>query len=137
MTRYKLINSQYENDWPLCTVPVKTYVENVGWEPLPHFRYSSNCSPLEYLLLLFMNNTLSAIHFIFSERIENYVGSFSVFTLTKCFGDGIHRLLYIQQNMFFQMTKALNKYSLSFSVIMQRLRKAFSDLFVYHINIIL
>ena len=60
-TRHKAIIFHQDNARPHVAIPVKNYLENSGWEVLPHPPYGSDLAPSEYHLFLLMQNALTGI----------------------------------------------------------------------------
>ena len=52
-----------DNARPHVAIPVKNYLENSGWEILPHPTYIPELAPSDYHLFRSMQNALSGIRF--------------------------------------------------------------------------
>ncbi|UYV84084.1 TMEM62 [Cordylochernes scorpioides] len=47
--RHDKVILQHDNAWPHAAVPVKTYLETLKWDVLPHPSYSPDIAPFDYL----------------------------------------------------------------------------------------
>jgi len=75
-TRHESVIFHHENSRPHVAVPVKNYLENKGWEVLPHPLYSSDLAPSDYHLFHSMQNDLSGKRFTSEQEIKNWLDSF-------------------------------------------------------------
>ena len=91
-TRHDCIIFQHDNARPHVAKPVKKYLDNTGWEILPHPPYSPDIAPTDYHLFRSMQNALTGIRFTSKEDIENWLDSFLASKDEKFFWDGIHHL---------------------------------------------
>lgn len=91
-TRHESIIFQDDNARPHRTEPVKNYVENVGWESLPHPPYSPDLAPSDYHLFRSMQNLLTGIRFTSVDGIKKWLDSFLGGKQEQFFWDGIHKL---------------------------------------------
>ena len=91
-TRHESIIFHDDNARPHRTQPVKNYVENAGWESLPHPPYSPDLAPSDYHLFRSMQNALSRKRFTSIERIKNWLDLFLAAKPAQFFWDGIHNL---------------------------------------------
>ena len=57
-------------------IPVKNYLENSGWEVLPHPPYSPDLTRSDYHLFRSMQNALTGIRFTSEQGIKNWIDSF-------------------------------------------------------------
>ena len=79
-TRQKII-FHYDNALPHVAISVKNYLENSGWEVLPHPPYSPDLAPYDYHLFQSMQNALIGIRFVwdvihkFPERWVKVIAS--------------------------------------------------------------
>lgn len=91
-TRHESVIFHDDNAKPHRNPVVKTYVENVGWEPLPHPPYSPDLAPSDYHLFRSMQNALSGIRFTSVDGVKNWLDSFLAAKPAQFFWDGIHKL---------------------------------------------
>lgn len=91
-TRHESIIFHDDNARPHRAQPVKNYVENVGWESLPHPPYSPDLAPSDYHLFRSMQNALSGIRFTSVDGIKKWLDSFLAAKPAQFFWDGIHKL---------------------------------------------
>lgn len=91
-TRHESIIFHHDNARPHIAAPVKNYLENNGWEILPHPPYSPDLAPSDYHLFRSMQNALSGIRFTSVQGIENWLDSFLAAKPAQFFWDGIHKL---------------------------------------------
>ena len=68
---------QYEHDnaWPHVSKPIKTYLETLKWEVLPHPPYSPDIVPSDYYLFRSMAHGLVYQQFRSYKDIEKTVGT--------------------------------------------------------------
>ena len=62
-TRHEAIIFQHDNAHPHAAILVENYLENSGWEILPHQPYSPDLAPSDYQLFRSMQNALTRIRF--------------------------------------------------------------------------
>lgn len=91
-TRHESIIFHHDNARPHIAQPVKNYLENSGWEVLPHPPYSPDIAPSDYHLFRSMQNALSGIRFTSIEGIKNWIDSFLASKNEQFFWRGIHML---------------------------------------------
>jgi len=72
-SRHDKIILLYDNAWPHVAAPVKTYLETLKWEVLPHPPYSPNIAPSDYHLFRSMTHGLSEQHFTSYEDTKNCI----------------------------------------------------------------
>lgn len=58
-SRHEQLILQHDNARPHVAIPVKNYLENIGWEVLPHPPYSPDVAPSDYNLFRSMAHGLS------------------------------------------------------------------------------
>lgn len=91
-TRHESIIFHHDNARPHVSRPVQNYLENSGWEVLPHPPYSPDIAPSDYYLFRSMQNALTGIRFTSEQGIKNWLDSFFTTKPEKFFWDGIHKL---------------------------------------------
>ena len=72
-TRHEAIIFHHVNAQPHVAIPVKNYLENCGWEVLPHPPYSSDLALYDYQLFRSMQNALTGIRFTSEQGIKNWL----------------------------------------------------------------
>ena len=87
-TGHEAIIFHHDNARPHVAIPVKNYLENSGWEVLPHPTYSPNLAPH---LFRSMQNALTGIRFTSEQGIKNWLDSFLAAKPAYFFWDGIHK----------------------------------------------
>ena len=70
-TRHEAIIFHYDNARPHFAIPVKNYLQNSGWEVLPHPPYSPDLAPSDYHLFRSVQNALTEIRFTSEQGIQN------------------------------------------------------------------
>ena len=91
-TRHEAIIFHLDNARPHVAIPVKNYLENSGWEVLPHPPYRPDLDPSDYHLSRSMQNALTGILFTSEQGIKNWLDSFLDTKPVQFFWDGIHKL---------------------------------------------
>ena len=90
--RHDKLIFQHDKARPHVAKPVKNYLENVGWEVLPHPPYSPDIAPSDYYLFDCMNNDLIGQRFTSSENIEKWVSDWITSKDEAFFRHGIRKL---------------------------------------------
>ena len=70
-TRHEAIIFHHDNARPYVAILVKNYLENSGWEVLPHPPYSPDLAPSDYHLFRLMQKALTGIRFTSEQGIKN------------------------------------------------------------------
>ena len=91
-TRYEAIIFHNDNARPHVAIPVKNYLENSGWDVLPHPPYSPDLAPPDYHMFRSMQNALTGIRFTSEQGIKNWLHSFLAAKLAQFFWDRIHKM---------------------------------------------
>ena len=87
-----LVIFHHDNARPRVAIPVTNYLENNGWEVLPHPPYSPDLATSDYHLFRSMQNALTGIRFTLEQGIKNWLDSFMAAKPAQFFWDGIHKL---------------------------------------------
>ena len=75
-TRHEAIIFHHDNARPNVAISVKNYLENSGWEVLPHPTYGRDLARSDYQLFWLMQNALTGIRFTSEQGIKNWLDSF-------------------------------------------------------------
>ena len=89
-TRHEAITFHHDNARHHVAIPVQNYLENSGWNVLPHLPYSPDHAAFDYHLFRSMQNALSGIRFTSEQGIKNWLDSFMAAKPAQFFRDGIH-----------------------------------------------
>ena len=73
--RHEKVIPQHDNARPHIAKPVKTYLETLKWEVLPHLPYSPDIAPFDYYLFRSMSHSLADEQFRSYEAIEKWLDS--------------------------------------------------------------
>ena len=74
-SRHDKVILLHDNARPHVAAPVKTYLETLKREVLPHPPYSPDIAPSNFYLFRSMTHNLSELHFTLYENTKNLVGS--------------------------------------------------------------
>ena len=88
-TRQETIIFYHDNARPHVAIPVKKYVENSGWEVIPHPPYSPDLAPSDYHVFRSMQNALIGIRFSSEQGIQIWLDSFLAAKPAQFFWNGI------------------------------------------------
>jgi len=72
-SRHDKIILLHDNARPYIAAPVKTYLETLKWEVLPHPPYSPDIAPFDYHLFRSMTHGLSEQHFTSYKGTKNCI----------------------------------------------------------------
>ncbi|GFV70070.1 mariner Mos1 transposase [Trichonephila clavipes] len=84
--------SKHDNDRPHVAKVVKTYLETLKWEVLPHPLYSPGLAPSDYHLFRSMAHGLAVQHFRSYEEVKNWIDSWITSKDDQFFQRGIRML---------------------------------------------
>ena len=73
--RHDKVILQHDNAQPHVAKVVKTYLETLKWEVLPHLPYSPDVVPSDYHLFRLMAHGLADQHFRSYEEVKNWIDS--------------------------------------------------------------
>ena len=90
--RHDKVILQHDNARPHVAKPVKTYLETLKWEVLPHPPYSPDIAPSDYHLFRSMTHGLADQHFRSYEEVKNWIDSWIVSKDDQFFRRGIRML---------------------------------------------
>lgn len=82
----------HDNARPHVAAPVKTYLETLKWEVLPHPPYSPDIAPSDYHLFRSMTHGLSEQQFTSYENTKNWIDSWIAAKEVSFFRRGIQML---------------------------------------------
>ena len=88
--KHKKVILQHDNARPHVAKPVKTYLETLKWEVLPHPPYSPDIAPFDYYLLRSMAHGLADQQF--HEEIEKWLDSWIASKDEHFYRNGIRAL---------------------------------------------
>ena len=90
--KYEKVILQHDNSRPHVAKPVKTYLETLKWEVLPHPPYSPDIAPSDYYLFQSMAHGLADQHFRSYEYIEKWLNSWVASKDEHLYRNGIRAL---------------------------------------------
>ena len=90
--RHGKVILQYDNAWPHVARAVKTYLETLKWEVLPHPPYSSGVAPSDYHLFRSMALGLAHQHFRSYKEVKKWIDSWIASRDASFFRDEIQKL---------------------------------------------
>jgi len=90
--RHDKVILQHDNARPHVAQSVKTYLETLKWEVLPHPPYSPDIAPSDYYLFRSMAHGLAEQHFHSFEEVKNWVDSWIGSKDEEFFRHGIRML---------------------------------------------
>ena len=90
--RHDKVILQYDNARPHIASAVKTYLETLKWEVLPHPPYSPDIAPSDYHLFRSMTHGLAEQHFTSYEDTKKWVDSWIASKDVSFFRRGIQML---------------------------------------------
>ncbi|KAG5320379.1 MOS1T transposase, partial [Pseudoatta argentina] len=82
----------HDNAWPHVAKPVKTYLETLKWEVLPHPPYSPDIAPSDFHLFRSMAHGLADRRFHSYEEAQKWIDSWIASKDMSLFRRGIHVL---------------------------------------------
>lgn len=90
--RHDKVILQHDNARPHVAQPVKTYLETLKWEVLPHPPYSPDIAPSDYHLFRSMTHGLADQHFHSYEEAKKWVDDWIEAKPVEFFRNGIRML---------------------------------------------
>ena len=90
--RHEKVILRHDNARPHVANPVKTYLETLNWEALPHPPYSPDIAPPDYYLFRSMAHGLDDQQFRSYEDIEKWLDSWIASRDEHCYPNGIQAL---------------------------------------------
>lgn len=91
-TRHDCVILQHDNARPHVAEVVKTYLETLKWDVLPHPPYSPDLAPSDYYLFQSMQHGLADQHFSNFEEVKKWIDSWIAAKPTEFFRKGIREL---------------------------------------------
>lgn len=90
--RHDKVILQHDNARPHVAQVVKTYLETLRWEVLPHPPYSPDIAPSDYYLFRSMTHGLAEQHFSNYNEVKQWIDSWIAEKSTEFFRRGIRNL---------------------------------------------
>ncbi|GFV09872.1 mariner Mos1 transposase [Trichonephila clavipes] len=91
--RHDKVTLQHDNARPHVAKVVKTYLETLKWEVLPHPLYFPDLAPSDYHLFRSLAHGLTDQHFRSYEEVKNWIVSCIASKITSFFNAGFVRCL--------------------------------------------
>ncbi|VVC34836.1 Ribonuclease H-like domain,Transposase, type 1,Winged helix-turn-helix DNA-binding domain, partial [Cinara cedri] len=91
-TRHNYVILQHDNAQPHVAQVVKTYLETLKWDVLPHSPYSPDLAPSDYYLFRSMQHGLADQYFSDYEEVKNWIDSWIAEKPAEFFRKGIREL---------------------------------------------
>lgn len=90
--RHDKVILQHDNARPHVAKPVKTYLETLKWEVLPHPPYSPDLAPSDYYLFRSMQHGLTDQHFRNYDEVKKWIDEWIADKPIEFFTKGIREL---------------------------------------------
>lgn len=90
--RHDKVILQHDNARPHVAQPVKTYLETLKWEVLPHPLYSPDIAPSDYHLFRSMQHGLADQHFSNYDELKKWLDEWIAAKQANFWRDGIYEL---------------------------------------------
>ena len=90
--RHDKVILQHDNARPHVAAPVKTYLETLKWEVLPHPPYSPDLAPSDYHLFRSMQHSLAKQTFSNYDEVKKWIDSWIATKPVEFFRTGIREL---------------------------------------------
>uniref|UniRef100_A0A2M4C4G5 Putative mariner mos1 transposase n=1 Tax=Anopheles marajoara TaxID=58244 RepID=A0A2M4C4G5_9DIPT len=90
--RHDKVELLHDNARPHVAKVVKTYLETLKWDILPHPPYSSDIAPSDYYLFRSMSNDLAEQRFHSYEDIKKWIDGWIAAKDEQFYSKGIHKL---------------------------------------------
>ena len=90
--RHEKVILHHDSTRPHVAKPVKTYLETLKWEVLPHLPYSLDIAPSDYYFFRSMAHGLTDQHFNSYEDIEKWLDSWIASKDEHFYRNGIRAL---------------------------------------------
>lgn len=90
--RHDKVILQHDNARPHVAAPVKTYLQTLKWEVLPHPPYSPDIAPSDYHLFRSMAHDLAGQQFRSSDEVKIWLDAWIGQKSAEFFRDGIRQL---------------------------------------------
>ena len=97
--RHDKVILQHDNCRPHVARPVKTYLETLKWNVVPHPPDSPDVAPSDYHLFRSITHGLTYQHFRFYGKVKKRIDSWIASKYASFFRDGIQKLLERWKNV--------------------------------------